>query len=58
MLAPASGSVVLDVGCGTGLNFVGLEKAIGPRGRLIGIDLSSDMLARAHERVQRHGWEK
>jgi SAM-dependent methyltransferase len=57
MLAPASGSVVLDVGCGTGLNFVGLEEAIGPRGRLIGIDLSSDMLSRAHERVQRHGWQ-
>lgn len=56
MLAPASGSVVLDVGCGTGLNFAGLEEAIGPRGRLIGIDLSSDMLARAHERVQRRGW--
>ncbi|HUA46145.1 MAG TPA: methyltransferase domain-containing protein [Solirubrobacteraceae bacterium] len=57
VLAPASGSVVLDMGCGTGLNFVGLEEAIGPRGRLIGIDLSSDMLACAHERVQRHGWE-
>ena len=57
MLAPASGSVVLDMGCGTGLNFVGLEAAIGPAGRLIGIDLSSDMLARAHERVQRHGWQ-
>jgi ubiquinone/menaquinone biosynthesis C-methylase UbiE len=57
MLAPASGSVVLDVGCGTGLNFAGVEEAIGPRGRLIGIDLSSDMLVRAHERVQRHGWQ-
>ena len=57
MLAPASGSVVLDVGCGTGLNFAGLQEAIGPRGRLIAIDLSSDMLARAHERVQRHGWQ-
>jgi len=45
------------MGCGTGLNFVGLEEAIGPRGRLIGIDLSSDMLACAHERVQRHGWQ-
>jgi Methyltransferase domain len=52
-LAPASGSVVLDVGCGTGLNFAGLEEAIGPHGRLVGIDLSSDMLARAHERVKR-----
>ena len=57
MLAPPLGSVVLDVGCGTGSNFVGLEKEIGPRGHLIGIDLSSDMLARAHERVHRHGWQ-
>jgi SAM-dependent methyltransferase len=56
-LAPAAGSVVLDVGCGTGLNFAGLEQAIGPRGRLIGIDLSPDMLARAYERVQSHGWQ-
>jgi demethylmenaquinone methyltransferase/2-methoxy-6-polyprenyl-1,4-benzoquinol methylase len=55
-LAPAAGSVVLDVGCGTGLNFAGLEQAIGPRG-LIGIDLSPDMLALAHERVQNHGWQ-
>lgn len=56
-LAPASGSVVLDVGCGTGLNFAGLQEAIGPRGHLIGIDLSADMLERAHERVECHGWQ-
>lgn len=56
-LAPVPGSVVLDVGCGTGLNFVGIQAAIGPRGRLIGIDLSSDMLVRARERVERHGWQ-
>jgi demethylmenaquinone methyltransferase/2-methoxy-6-polyprenyl-1,4-benzoquinol methylase len=56
-LAPARSSVVLDVGCGTGLSFAALEKEIGPRGRLIGVDLSSDMLARARERVQRHGWQ-
>jgi demethylmenaquinone methyltransferase/2-methoxy-6-polyprenyl-1,4-benzoquinol methylase len=56
-LAPAAGSVVLDVGCGTGLNFAGLQEAIGPRGRLIGIDRSSQMLAGARERVQRHGWD-
>jgi SAM-dependent methyltransferase len=57
MLAPASGSVVLDVGCGTGLNFVALQDAIGPRGHLIGVDLSSDMLARADKRAERYGWQ-
>jgi SAM-dependent methyltransferase len=55
-LAPTSGSVVLDVGCGTGLNFARLQEAIGPSGRLIGVDLSAHMLARARGRVQRHGW--
>jgi demethylmenaquinone methyltransferase/2-methoxy-6-polyprenyl-1,4-benzoquinol methylase len=56
-LAPAPGSVVLDVGCGTGLNFDALEDAIGPPGRLIGIDLSSEMLACARERVEHCGWQ-
>lgn len=55
-LAPAPGDVVLDVGCGTGLNFAGLLARIGTRGRLVGIDQSPHMLARARERVERHGW--
>jgi demethylmenaquinone methyltransferase/2-methoxy-6-polyprenyl-1,4-benzoquinol methylase len=48
--------VVLDVGCGTGQAFPVLEEAIGPEGRLIGIDLSAAMLARAAERIERDGW--
>jgi ubiquinone/menaquinone biosynthesis C-methylase UbiE len=56
-LAPAPGEVILDVGCGTGLNFALIEERIGPAGRLIGVDLSPAMLARARERVERHGWE-
>ncbi len=55
-LAPAWGSTVLDVGCGTGLNFAGLEEAIGPCGRLIGVDVSPEMLARARERVENERW--
>ena len=34
------GAVVLDFGCGTGLNFAALEDQIGPGGGVIGIDLS------------------
>lgn len=56
-LAPARGRVVLDVACGTGLSFAALEERIGPRGRLIGIDSSSEMLVRARERVGRHRWQ-
>jgi SAM-dependent methyltransferase len=50
------GAVVLDVGCGTGLNFAALEDRIGPSGQLIGIDLSPEMLAQARARIERHGW--
>jgi SAM-dependent methyltransferase len=55
-LALRTGDVVLDVGCGTGLNFAGLEEGIGAEGRLVGIDLSPDMLRGARRRVERHGW--
>lgn len=51
------GDVVLDVACGTGLNFPPIQDAIGKTGRLIGVDLSPDMLARARDRLSRHGWE-
>jgi SAM-dependent methyltransferase len=51
-----TGDVVLDVGCGTGLNFAGLEEGIGAEGRLVAIDLSPDMLRGARRRVERHGW--
>lgn len=50
------GDTVLDVGCGTGLSFAALELRIGPRGRIIGVDPSPDMLARAGSRVTQHHW--
>jgi acyl dehydratase/ubiquinone/menaquinone biosynthesis C-methylase UbiE len=50
------GDVVLDAGCGTGLNFDRIQAAIGPGGRLIGIDPSPEMLAAARARVEAAGW--
>jgi demethylmenaquinone methyltransferase/2-methoxy-6-polyprenyl-1,4-benzoquinol methylase len=50
------GQTVLDIGCGTGLTFSLLEKQIGPEGRLVGVDLSGDMLALARARVEAHDW--
>jgi arsenite methyltransferase len=50
------GDSVLDVACGTGLSFGPIEAAIGPAGRLLGIELSPDMLDLARERVTRSGW--
>ena len=39
------GDAVLDVACGTGLSFPLLEEAIGPAGRLVGVELSPEMAA-------------
>lgn len=50
------GDTVVEVGCGTGLNFPYLLQAIGDSGRLIGIDFTDAMLKKAKERIQRNGW--
>lgn len=50
------GATVVEIGCGTGLNFGLYQDRIGPGGRVIGIDLSDAMLAQAAERVEREGW--
>lgn len=50
------GDTVLDVACGTGLSFPLLQEAIGPGGRLVGVELSPDMAARAQARIERSGW--
>ncbi len=52
-----SGDTVVEIGCGTGLNFPLLEQVIGPQGRIIGIDLTDAMLAQAQRRVQAYGWK-
>ena len=50
------GEVALDFGCGTGLSFDLLESAVGSGGRLIGVDVSPDMLSRARQRIAGRGW--
>jgi ubiquinone/menaquinone biosynthesis C-methylase UbiE len=50
------GSRVLEVGCGTGLNFPLIQHWIGAEGSIVGLDLTSAMLERAGERVRKHGW--
>jgi SAM-dependent methyltransferase len=50
------GDVVLDVGCGTGLCFPMLVGQVGPRGHVVGIDASEDMVALARGRVANGGW--
>lgn len=51
------GQTVLDVGCGSGLNFELIIDAIGPHGTLIGVDFSAKMLVRAKQTIEKHGWK-
>jgi ubiquinone/menaquinone biosynthesis C-methylase UbiE len=55
-LALNHGDTVVDVGCGTGLNFSLLQEQVGPRGRIIGVDLTDAMLDRADARIAAHDW--
>jgi S-adenosylmethionine-diacylgycerolhomoserine-N-methlytransferase len=50
------GAKVLDVACGTGVNFAPIEQRIGPSGRLVGVDLTPQMLGRARARATRRDW--
>jgi demethylmenaquinone methyltransferase/2-methoxy-6-polyprenyl-1,4-benzoquinol methylase len=50
------GDTVVEIACGTGRNFPRIEAAIGPGGRLIGVDLTDAMLAQAQHRIDTHGW--
>jgi demethylmenaquinone methyltransferase/2-methoxy-6-polyprenyl-1,4-benzoquinol methylase len=51
------GDTVLDLCCGTGLNFKLLEKNIGNDGRIIGIDLTPELLVYADARCNQNGWK-
>jgi demethylmenaquinone methyltransferase/2-methoxy-6-polyprenyl-1,4-benzoquinol methylase len=50
------GASVVEIACGTGLNFSLLEQAVGPEGRIVGVDLTDAMLVEAQRRVVENGW--
>ena len=53
VLQPKPGQKVLDVATGTGAVAVALAQAVRPAGRVIGIDLSEGMLARAQQNIRK-----
>jgi ubiquinone/menaquinone biosynthesis C-methylase UbiE len=57
-LALRPGDVVFDVGCGTGLSLSILKKGVGPKGRIVGIEQSPEMVAQARRRVARARWAR
>jgi ubiquinone/menaquinone biosynthesis C-methylase UbiE len=51
-----AGDSVIDIACGTGLNFQLIEDVIGPDGQIVGVDLTDAMLAQAQDRIETNGW--
>lgn len=52
------GEVVFDVGCGTGLSLAMLRRGVGPKGRIVGIEQSPEMVEQARRRVARARWSR
>lgn len=48
--AVAPGERVIDIGCGCGATTLQLAELVGPKGRVLGIDVSKPMLDRAKQR--------
>jgi ubiquinone/menaquinone biosynthesis C-methylase UbiE len=55
LLAAAPGEHVLEIGFGTGHILAGLADAVGPTGRVFGIDISENMLAQTRDLLRNKG---
>jgi SAM-dependent methyltransferase len=53
--SPMPGERVLDIGFGTGVTTVPFAEAVGPAGRVTGVDISRPMLEAAQRRLAEHG---
>lgn len=51
------GDHVLDLACGTGLNFPHLHELVGEEGRVIGVDVTPAMLMLANQRIAQRNWK-
>jgi SAM-dependent methyltransferase len=51
----SAGDVVLDLGCGAGIDTVLAARRVGPTGRVLGLDMLAEMCDRAGDVVQRAG---
>jgi SAM-dependent methyltransferase len=52
LAAPAPGEAVLDVACGAGVLAVAAARAVGPAGRVLGVDLSDAMVRASRQRAR------
>jgi arsenite methyltransferase len=49
------GQVVLDLGCGMGLEVIEAARRVGPTGRVIGLDMTPEMIERARRNAEAAG---
>src|SRR3989338_5648851 len=47
------GEIVLDLGCGGGLDMYFYSQAVGPEGKVYGVDISEDMVNRAKDNMRK-----
>ena len=52
------GAVVVDVGCGAGMDLLLAARSVGPGGRAIGIDMTTAMVERARASAQAAGLDQ
>ena len=57
LLQLRSAESIIDVGCGPGFLSEEMADAVGPKGHVLGIDISEDLLAFAEERNNREWLE-
>ena len=50
------GEIVLDLGSGAGIDVFLAAKKVGKHGRVIGVDMTEDMVARGRQLAQEHGF--
>jgi SAM-dependent methyltransferase len=53
--APRTGERVVDIGCGCGAPTLEFARAVGPSGRVVGLDISGPMLAEGERRASAVG---
>ena len=52
------GEVVLDLGAGAGFDCFLAARAVGPTGRVIGVDMTPEMVAKARENAREAGYDE
>jgi len=56
LISPREGDIVLDLGSGGGADVFHASRLVGTTGRVIGVDATPEMIWRARDTAQKHGY--